>query len=111
MAHSSRGSLRNNCMAPEQPKKNEGYYSPMRWDRFIKTMRVLGFKDMSNQDDWEMMPSCIRFIPVDSDSTPISFYKPYPNPTLWPSLLEHYIKRMSQHYDISADQFFDAAGR
>lgn len=115
---------------------------------YLQTMRVLGFKDETNQDEFNAGSSCIGFSSTDPkksvstiwrkgshSSLPtdlfvvhkflqasvfypslfltaalrLTFHKAYPNPTLWPGLLEHYVQRIAQHYNISAEQFFNAA--
>ncbi|KAF8070673.1 hypothetical protein FPV67DRAFT_1036054 [Lyophyllum atratum] len=74
---------------------NEAGVEPMRWDKFLEVMRKLRFEEESTES-----ASAVRFIPPEyfENNEPITFHKPYPDPTLPPIMVTAFARRLKKHY-------------
>ncbi|KAF5380464.1 hypothetical protein D9615_004625 [Tricholomella constricta] len=75
--------------------------APMKWDNFVKVlMREMGF-----EYDPSTAGSSVRFDPPDKRDKPITFHKPHPDPTIQPTKLKDYAKRLKRSYGWNEQDF------
>ncbi|KAG6813367.1 hypothetical protein H0H92_011633 [Tricholoma furcatifolium] len=74
--------------------------TPMKWEDFLRIMRDMGFEYEPGTAG-----SSVRFDPPDKRDKPITFHKPHPDPTLQPTVLKIYAKRLKERYGWTEEDF------